>query len=137
LLLGVIVLTLASVGLVWALATNGWSLNRVLNTCVGQDEEELADLRQVAAETLYDVDNRSSEYSGCEDVGKAGEAAAVADVLIWREFSAAKGYFVAEGWIKQESWIFHSPDGEHSARVSMLKEEGAPIHASIYFMHTD
>ena len=49
---GVIVLTSTVVWLVWALATNGWSLNRAFNTCVGQDEEELIDLRRVVAETL-------------------------------------------------------------------------------------
>jgi len=134
--LGIFALAVATVGFVVLLATNGWSVNRALNSCVGKDEEELADLWDVAAETLQDVDFDRSDYSGCEDVGKAGEAAAVAGVWHWRHFSAAREFFVAEGWTKQEFPVFHSPDGEHLAHVIMLTEYG-DTHVLVYFKHID
>ena len=115
--LGVIVLTSTVVWLVWALATNGWSLNRAFNTCVGQDEEELIDLRRVATDTLKDVDYRLGEYSGCEDVGRAGEAAAIADVATWRRRSAAK-QIPEEGWIKRSLRSSAVPTASTQSRSS-------------------
>ena len=133
---GVAALAVASVAVV-GLAANGWSLDRVLNTCMGQDREELAELRPVTAKTLRSVEYQSSDYYGCEDTGKPGDAAVISDVLSLRQRSAANEYLVTEGWVKQDFVTFHSPNGEHSAHVIMGKEPGVARHAFIYFGHAD
>ena len=133
----VIALLLVCVGMVVSLATKGWSLDRVLNTCVGQDEEELADLRQVAAETLHGLDYEVGEISGCEYMDKAGEAEVHADVPGWAQRSAANRRLTEEGWIKKDFIHFRSPDGEHSAKVGMASTGGSSQYVTISFSHAD
>lgn len=132
----VIALMLVCAGMVVTLATNGWSLNRVLNTCVGQDEEELADLRQVAAETLHDLDYQLSEISGCEYMDRAGESEVHADVPGWAQRIEANRRLTEQGWIKEYAH-FRSPDGEHSATVGMASTGGSSPYVNISFFHAD
>ena len=129
-------MTAVGVAVLVILATNGWSLNRVLNTCVGQDEEEIADLRRVAAETLHDVDHESADLSGCVGSGTRGEAAVIADVPTWRQRAVANEYLAAQGW-DERGHAFFSPDGAYLAGIAMERHPDGSRHAWVNFEVVD
>jgi hypothetical protein len=114
-------------------ATNGWSLDRVLNTCVGQDQEDIAELHPVVDKTLEGVKFKPSNYEGCINDGTRGDAGVVAYVLSWRQRGIAMKHLASQAWVRQEGFMFRSPDGEYSASVSMGSEPDGPPHAVIHF----
>lgn len=132
-------LVLAAVTVIAFFGANGWSLNRALNTCVGQDGDELVELQPVAAETLNSVEHQFSDYYGCADTGEPGDAAVIAEVLAWQKRNVANEYLAADGWVKQQdsAVAFNDASGEYSAQIIMGKEPNGPLHAYIYFKHAD
>ena len=123
--------------MVLLLAFNGWSLNRVLNTCVGQEADNYPALERVAADTLVGIDYSPTRYSGCEDTGEP-EPALYADVVAW-DRAAANDHLASGGWVREDGTLtaFRSPTGEYVARVIMTEEEGVPRHAMIAFQHAE
>ena len=119
---------------VGALATQGWSVNRLLNTCIGQERDKFPELERVAAEVLRETDVPTRRYSGCEDQGQP-DPAVIADVLTWTDRATANEVLTALGWEKVDDVTFDSPDGEFSAHVVMTGEDRGSRFVTLYFLY--
>jgi hypothetical protein len=129
---GLLAATLVVVPLI-GLGLNGWSLNRLLNTCMGQEAEDFPDLEQVASNALEGTDYRLSRFSGCEYQGiRDPQVRAV--LLDWRLRGPAVNQLTTQGWTQVGGPLtpFRSPTGEYFARVTSMTEQGA-THAWVSF----
>jgi hypothetical protein len=120
-----------------ALASQGWSVDRLLNTCVGQEGDAFPELEQVAEETFRGVESRTKRYSGCDDTGKPGPAIH-AVLLDWRLREQAATHLARSGWTQEGGplTVFFSPDGKYLAGVVMTTESGE-THPKVYFNFAD
>jgi hypothetical protein len=123
-LTGLLAATIVGVPVV-ALGLNGWSLNRLLNTCAGQESEDFPDLERVAIDTLDGTDYRLSRSSGCEIRG-GPDPQVRGDFLDWRLRGPAMNQLTDQGCtqVGGPSSAFRSPTGEYFARVTTMTEQG-------------
>ena len=117
------------------LGTNGWSVNRALDTCYGTDLDEVAELHPVASGALQSVDFKTEEFYGCDWSGKRGGSAVIAEVPSWTDHSVANAALASQGWVKQNSNTFHDSRGEYEAKITVNGTlRFADPHINIRFM---
>jgi len=118
-----------------ALASQGWSVNRLLNTCVGREGDQFPKLEQVAADTLSSMECAPAASAHARTQERLTPAIVV-DVNTWTERSAANGFLTSLGWEKRDAVTYVSPDGEFRAQVVMTGEDGrASLYVTLYFKY--
>jgi hypothetical protein len=120
-----------------ALASRGWSVNRLLNTCIGQEGDQFPELEHVAEKTLSGMALRTSRYSGCEDTGEPGPALQ-AVLLDWHLRERAATHLARNGWTQEGGPLsaFTSADGEYVARIILATDYGE-THPLVHFEYAE